>query len=290
MKRILDFIHASYAYRLGLDGRGIGAAVLDTGICAHHDLGSRIMGFYDFVNGINDPYDDNGHGTHISGIIGASADAEYPGVAPQCSLYGYKVLDQNGNGSIDTACRALEKILEENSKHPGTVRVANISVGMTESVPPGAKSRLIHMVEKVWDSGVVVLAAAGNNGPGENTVTSPGISKKIITVGSLDDGSRDRFRRGYSGRGPTDECVVKPEILMPGTNIYSCAGRRYGYVRKSGTSMAVPVLAGAIVLLLQAYPYLTPNQVKIRLFYAARKTGLAKDRKCWGTITMDHLL
>lgn len=290
MERILNIIHASYAYQYGLFGQGIGVAVLDTGISLHQDLAGRIAGFYDYVNRLDAAYDDNGHGTHISGIIGAKNSSLSHGVAPECRLFGFKVLDRNGNGRIEDTCKAVEDIIQINRRKHDTIRIINISVGMTDSVQPKLQQRLLNTVETAWDSGIVVIAAAGNNGPGENTITSPGISKKVITVGSLDDGWKSSGGRGYSGRGPTDECVIKPEILMPGTNIVSCANRKSGYARKSGTSMAVPVLSGVIALLLNAYPSLTPNEVKMRLFYAAKQTNLTDNRKSWGTVTLDNLI
>lgn len=293
MERILNFIHASEAYRQGIFGQGIGVAVLDTGIYPHRDLQGRIVYFRDYVQGKLSPYDDNGHGTHICGIIGGNSQGAHRGVAPGCRLYGFKVLDQRGNGKIGDTCHAVEEILKINAAGKYQIHIINISVGMMETVQPALQKRLLETVEKAWDKGIVVLAAAGNNGPGENTVTSPGISKKIITVGSLDDGAGDSMGNpgsGYSGRGPTAACVVKPEILMPGTNIVSCANRGLGYVRKSGTSMAVPVLTGMIALLLCKYPSMTPNEIKMRLFYAASKEGLKPEQKSWGTITMDRLL
>ena len=293
MKRILKFVQADYAYRRGIYGQGIGVAVLDTGIYPHQDLKARIVFFRDYVNQKNAPYDDNGHGTHIAGIIGGHNQTENHGIAPGCSLYGFKVLDKNGNGKIQDTCRAVEDILKMNVLYAKGIRIINISVGMIESVQPALQKRLLAAVERAWDEGIVVIAAAGNNGPGENTVTSPGISKKIITVGSLDDGADLRSSRrsgGYSGRGPTDDCVVKPEILMPGTNILSCANRPTGYVRKSGTSMAVPVLTGMIALLLSKYPSMTPNEVKMKLFYAASKKELTAGQKAWGTVFLDRLL
>lgn len=293
MERILNFIHASEAYRQGIFGQGIGVAVLDTGIYPHRDLQGRIFLFSDYVQGKTSPYDDNGHGTHICGIIGGNSQGAQHGVAPGCRFYGFKVLDKRGNGKIEDTCRAVEEILRMNEQKNHPIHIINISVGMMEAVQPLLQKRLLETVEKAWDKGIVVLAAAGNNGPGENTVTSPGISKKIITVGSLDDGAKDLSGSrgsGYSGRGPTAACVVKPEILMPGTNILSCANRGSGYVRKSGTSMAVPVLTGIIALLLCKYPSMTPNEVKMRLFYAASKKELKPDQKSWGTITLDNLL
>lgn len=290
MERILKSIRASYAYERGLYGRGIGVAVLDTGIYPHQDLQSKIIYFKDYIKGRKTPCDDNGHGTHISGIIGGKNETDRHGVAPECALFGFKVLDRSGSGLIEDTCRAVEEVMRINRRKPGTVRIINVSVGMTGAARPGLQARLLETVERAWDSGIVVIAAAGNNGPGEHTITSPGISKKIITVGSIDDGWDAGQGRGYSGRGPTEECVVKPEILMPGTNIVSCLNRKTGYTRKSGTSMAVPVLSGMIALLLNAYPYLSPNEVKMRLFYGAYQTECSDNRKCWGTVSMDHLL
>ncbi len=293
MERILNFIHASEAYRQGIFGQGVSIAVLDTGIYPHRDLQGRIFLFRDYVQGKSMPYDDNGHGTHISGIIAGNGEENVHGVAPGCRLCGFKVLDKRGNGKIEDTCRAVEDIIRLNEQKPRSIHMINISVGMTQSVQPALQRRLQETVEKAWDKGIVVLAAAGNNGPGENTVTSPGTSKKVITVGSLDDGAGSPFGKrgsGYSGQGPTEGCVVKPEILMPGTNILSCSNRPFGYTRKSGTSMAAPVLTGIIALLLCKYPSMTPNEVKMRLFYAASKKELKPEQKCWGTVTLERLL
>ncbi len=289
MERILKEINAVYAYERGITGQGIGVAVLDTGIADHPDLRGGVSHFRDYVNDRAELYDDNGHGTHISGIIGARNGTELHGVAPACHILGCKVLDKNGNGKIEHVCRALEDLMKMNRRCGGCVRIINVSVGMTDTVRPGMQTRLLEAVEQAWDSGIVVIAAAGNNGPEEGTITSPGVSRKIITVGSIDDQWNAPGGKGYSGRGPTAECVVKPEILMPGTNILSCSNRKGGYTRKSGTSMAVPVLSGAVALLLAAYPSLKPNEVKMRLFYAARPVGEGKG-KSWGTVRMDALL
>ncbi|MCD8231476.1 MAG: S8 family peptidase [Clostridiales bacterium] len=289
MERILKIVNAEYAYKRGIYGQGIVVAVLDTGIAPHPDLHGKTAVFRDYVNNKGKTYDDNGHGTHIAGIIAANNGTNLHGVAPECKLHVCKVLDQNGNGRIEDICRALEELTEMKRHERGILRIINISVGMTDSVAPGAQQRLLDAVETAWDSGMVVIAAAGNNGPAEHTVTSPGISRKIITVGSIDDGDRSYREKGYSGRGPTDECVVKPEILMPGTNILSCLNRGGGYTKKSGTSMAAPVLTGMIALLLCAYPSLSPNEVKMRLFYAAKPVGGAEERG-WGTVSMESLL
>lgn len=291
MEKILKYIHASAAYRQGIFGQGILVAVLDTGIYPHPDLSGKIVGFQDYVNQRSHPYDDNGHGTHISGIIGAGGKGVIHGVAPGCYLWNGKVLDKNGNGKIQDVCQAVEDIMNYNQQHTQKIRVINISVGMLEQVQPELQKRLISSVERAWDEGIVVLAAAGNNGPGENTVTSPGISRKIITVGSLEVCSESKQEPSvYSGRGPTETCVVKPEILMPGTDIISCGTRPGTYVRKSGTSMAVPIMSGMIALLLCKYPSMTPNEVKLQLYRSADRSGFEQIFKCWGTVDVRKLL
>ena len=146
----------------------------------------------------------------------------------------------------------------------------------------------------MWDAGLIVVAAAGNEGPGRGTITIPGTSKKIITVGAYDDYSYSAMRKRnmsyYSGRGPTSGCIVKPEIVEPGNSIVSCSANRAGYSAKSGTSMATPVLSGIIALLLERYPYMTNKEVKMRLYERAVDLGLPKSRQGWGRIEIDKLI
>ncbi len=296
MKRVLDMIHAEYAQKRGLYGSGVGAAILDTGVYVHHDFDSRIRGFYDYVNERQFPYDDNGHGTHICGIIGGNGmgirgGRNILGVAPKANLYVYKILDKTGGGKIETTTKAIYDLIERNRDMK--VRVMNISAGMTDHVEERACSKLIRAVEDAWDAGIVVVTAAGNNGPKTGSITVPGVSKKVITVGSLDDEDVrqvPRMEAGYSGRGPSEECVVKPEVLAPGTGILSCSSKGNGYTIKSGTSMAAPVVAGMIVLLLEEYPFLTPRDVKLRLFERAVEMPGLGYRQGWGVLFVDRLL
>ena len=136
------------------------------------------------------------------------------------------------------------------------------------------------------------MAAAGNEGPAEHSITIPGTSKKIITVGAYDDernGSR-RTKAYFSGRGPTDCCIMKPEIVEPGNGIISCSTSRNGYSMKSGTSMATPVLSGILALLLEKYPDMTNKDVKLRLYRRAVDLGLPKSRQGWGMIDIKGFL
>lgn len=291
MNRVLKQLHASYAYEQGIYGSGVPIAIFDTGIYPHPAFQDRIHSFYDFVGKNENCYDDNGHGTHISGIVGGySPKQKFQGVAPGCSFYIYKVLNAMGNGKIDTLIEAIQHFLREQVRNK--IRIINISVGISQNLQEKQQQRLIEIIEEVWQAGVVVVAAAGNNGPLEQSVTCPGISKKIITVGSLDDRSNIlgySLRKGYSGRGPTQECVVKPEILAPGTGIRSCGNRGVrSFAIKSGTSMAAPVVTGMLALLLERYPEMTPNQIKRRLYDTC--IPIPDNPGCWGYLSVPRLL
>lgn len=295
MDQAKEWIRCDGAYRLGLTGKGVGVAVLDTGIFPHRDFEDRVTAFTDMVRRRKEPYDDNGHGTHIAGIIGGAgieSGGRYHGVAPGCSLICLKVLDQKGNGYASDVLGGL-KWIRDHREELG-IRVVNISVGSFSRRGMSENSALVKGVDAAWDAGLVVVVAAGNNGPGQRTITTPGISRKVITVGCSDDykevdvaGSR---MIDYSGRGPTDACILKPDIVAPGSNIISCANRRGGYTRKSGTSMSTPLVSGAIALLLEKYPDMTNRDVKLRLRERAVDLGLPRNQQGWGLLDVERLV
>lgn len=269
----------------------VGVAVVDTGIYKHRDFADRIIAFTDFVNGKRIPYDDSGHGTHVSGIIagdGTASRGKYRGIAPQAALIAVKVLDNSGNGRIENVLSGLEWIL--NNKDAYNIRVVNISFGTTSENSEKEEQMLIEMVENLWDSGVVVVAAAGNSGPEENSITAPGISKKIITVGAYDDtkfaDSKGHRVRYYSGRGPTRDCIVKPEVVVTGSNIVACSNRKDAYALKSGTSMSAPIVSGAVARFLQNEQNYTPKQVKIRLMKCCEKINIPENQQGWGLLNI----
>lgn len=276
----------------------IGVAVIDTGIYRHRDFDNRIIGFVDFVNNKKRPYDDSGHGTHVSGIIagsGIASNGKYRGIARQACIIAVKVLDKNGNGKIDDVIQGLKWVYDNGKKY--NVRVVNISFGTTEKLSLSEDSELIVMVEKLWESGFIVVAAAGNSGPDKNSVTAPGISRKIITVGAYDDysymktnkkyydKSKNNMIKYYSGRGPTSCCIVKPELVVAGSNMIACSNKKDTYSVKSGTSMAAPIVSGAIARYLKDNnKNISPKDIKKRLKQYCHKIDVPDNQQGWGVL------
>ena len=297
MNRVRTLIDANRSYENGIRGQGIGVAVLDTGISPHPDFGNRIIGFKDILAGHQKHYDDCSHGTHVCGILGGSGLAsrgKYRGIAPECNIVHIKVLDKRGNGNKNDVLRGIAWVLRNRVKYG--LRILNISVGtVKESVK--RDMQLVEAVEQAWDAGLVVIVAAGNMGPDPMSITVPGNSKKVITVGASDGCNKNVMRgvkHGYSGRGPTAECVFKPDIVAPGSMITSCnfqfENNRTFYTVKSGTSMATPIVSGGIALLLSQQPELSNVEVKMKLRASAVDVGLPKHQQGWGEMNLRRLL
>ena len=269
-------------------GKGIGVCILDTGIYDHIDFAGRIWAFYDFLSYKRLPYDDNGHGTHVAGLLagnGTASMGKYRGAAPGCGIISLKVLDRYGNGSQEDVLRAFRWIREYRQQY--RIRVVNISVGTTCNSKKD-HTELIEKVEQLWDEGMVVVAAAGNQGPRPGSITAPGNSRKVITVGSSD---MLEGRSGISGRGPTRECVCKPDIVAPGNQIMSCIpGKPYSYGIKSGTSMSTPLVSGAIACALEKDPTLTNVDIKTMLMNSAEDMGRPRNQQGWGRFNRQKFL
>lgn len=235
--------------------------------------------------------------SHVAGIIagdGTLSGGRIQGMAPQASLVAVRVLDRQGKGKLASMLEGI-RWLQENYRRYG-VKIVNISVGSVKK--QRENSQLVQAVEKLWDSGLVVCSAAGNEGMQQNNITSPGISRKIITVGSSDDGEMideaGNRHRNYSGRGPTVACICKPEIVAPGTNILSANAMTdpadRPYTIKSGTSMSTPMVSGAVALLLERYPKMTNKNVKLKLWKSAKSLGLPRSHQGWGLLDLARLL
>jgi len=259
----------------GFKGTGIKVAVVDTGIDpTHPDFAGRIIATKSFIGG-DSAVDDNGHGTHVAGIVlgsGAKSNGKYVGVAPEAHLYAAKVLDARGGGSMSGVMAGIEwAVLEQK------VQIINLSLGSDTSCD-GTDALSTLCDEAVQQAGVVMCVAAGNAGPASGTVGSPGCARYVITVGAITDSDQIA---SFSSRGPTADGRVKPDLVYPGVNIVApqAAGTSMGrvvepgYVSADGTSMATPHAAGVSALMLQANPELTAEQVKNQMVASAVNLG-----------------
>lgn len=255
-------------YKTGVEhARSIGVAVIDTGVTLHEDLlhpYNRVIAFHDFIGNRTTPYDDDGHGTHVTGIIAGCGfvDLERCGIAPYANIIAIKALDNEGNGNASDILAGMQWSLDHRKHY--NIRVINLSLGIT----PDSfymDDPLVKGVEAAVRAGLTVVAAAGNNGPTECTISSPGISPYAITVGaalvSKSDGTISVAP--FSSRGPTGAGLTKPDFLAPGVDIFSLDSKNpRGYVAQSGTSMATPFVSGAAANLYGQWPDLTPPQIK----------------------------
>lgn len=279
MMRAKKIVHYQCEGTRRWQGRGITVVVMDTGMVLHPELQGRAVLFRDFVNGRQEFYDDNGHGTHVCGVIGGKRI----GMAPRCNLIALKVLDERGNGDAIYSMKGFRWILENQERF--NIRIVNISMGMKPGANRFGEERILRGVEMLWDMGIVVVAAAGNLGPAEGSITIPGRSRKIITVGSPDI--------VRSGRGSLRLNMYKPELVVPGANILSCnADYREGnlYLRKSGTSMSTPIVSGAAALLLSKEPNLTNEDVKRRLKASCDDLGMPSIWQGSGLLNIQKLM
>lgn len=263
----------------GLDGRGVGVALIDSGLAATVDFGARVLGFYDFTDGGSPavPSDGYGHGTHVAGLIGGSGAAAggiHAGIAPGVNLIVLKALDANGQGYTSDVINAIDFAVANRATLG--IHIINLSLGHP-IYEPAESDPLVQAVERAVAAGIVVVAAAGNYGInresgliGYTGITSPGNAPSALTVGALM--SRNTVTRlddrvaPYSSRGPTwYDRFVKPDVVAPGDKLVGpshAAAHLYTqhpslreaneYLRLSGTSMAAAVTTGAVALLLQA--------------------------------------
>ncbi len=225
------------------------------------------------------------------------------GIAPEANIVGIKVLDSEGCGNSADVLAGIQWMLDNKDLY--NIRIGNLSVGTKEI---SSKDPLVKAVEAAWDAGIVMVIAAGNNGPKPRTVTSPGVSKKIITVGASDDNKIVQIWgdsiENFSGRGPTLECIIKPDVVAPGADIISCLTDSIpvdniknkaktvesSYLKMSGTSMSTPIVSGAIAILLSKYPELTPDEVKLKIKNTAVNLNYPQNQQGWGLIDIPNLV
>lgn len=288
MNRVKQIVHAKEVYKNGYTGKGVRIALLDTGAFLHENITEQIVFFKDYIRSQEKCYDDNGHGTHIAGILCGNclnSENKVSGMAPNAELLVFKILDSSGNGSTHKVLEALDWILKNHKKW--NIKLLNFSMGYRQNANPLLQKKLIEKLEQLWDAGVTVITAAGNNGPEENSITVPGVSRKVITVGSSDDFLSEKG--GFGGRGPTSCCIMKPEVLAPGNDILSLSNKQGRYERKSGTSMSAPIVCGALALALEKNPALKPVELKLLLYDSVDRIN-RKNVNVWGILNVDNLI
>ncbi|MFN7917289.1 MAG: S8 family serine peptidase [Vicinamibacterales bacterium] len=296
-----DQVWAGTQTMRGVTGRGVGVAVIDSGMDARHPaLAGRIVATKDFIGG--DGSDAYGHGTHVAGLIagaaGRTADtADYIGVAPAARLINLRVLDGTGAGRMSDVIEAIDWAIDNQRAY--NIRVINLSLG-APVLQSYKDDPLCEAVERAVSNGLIVVAAAGNFGQTKDGktifggITSPGNDPAAITVGAVDQHGTakrsDDTLAPYSSHGPTlFDMVIKPDLVAPGTKLVSAeaAGSylatRYpekhvagaanaGYISLSGTSMAAAVTSGAVALLVDSKPRLKPIPARLLLQLASTQT------------------
>jgi len=257
----------------GDEGTGRKIIVLDTGYnYVHPELSSSYLGGEDFVNGDNDPMDDNGHGSHVAGLI--TADGAYSaakGVAPGTGIIAGKVLDSSGSGYFSDIVAAMYWAIDGPDGILGTVDDFNadaISMSLGTSPPYTYKGTCDSVIPSVTaaikyarDNGVLVVVAAGNSG--KSGISLPGCISYSTTVGAVD--SSDKIA-SFSGRGKA------VDIVAPGVSLVS-AWIGTNYAIASGTSMATPVVSGTVALIKFNHPNYSPSEVESALLGTAKDLG-----------------
>lgn len=269
---------ADHFHRLGITGKNITIAFMDSGLAPHREIEhDRILAFCDLTFGKNEIYDDYSHGTHVTGIAAAGSI----GIAPECNLVILKVLDNHGNSNTDLFIDGIKWILDHRLLY--NIKILNISIGGNSEELKQTDNRLNKWISKLWASGVVVCCSAGNNGPIPGSISAPGNCPEVITVGSYDG-------KHFSSAGPLLPYITKPELVAPGYNIVSLKPYS-GYSVKSGTSMSVPFISGICALLLQVKPGLTNCQIKTRLMASAYNVPfLPYNMQGAGIVNLNRLL
>lgn len=267
----LTQIGAPIAWRNGDEGDGVRVAVLDTGVeAAHPDLRGQVVAVRNFTGEPGGVTDKFGHGTFVAAEIagtGRASGGERRGVAFGARLVIGKVLGNDGTG--------LESWLMAGMEWAAT-RAKVISMSLGGLLPSDGTDPLSQAVNRLTAAHhVLFVIAAGNSGPADETVTSPGAAADALTVGAVDGSGRLAY---FSSRGPeVGTFAIKPEIVAPGVNIAGAraSGTTMGtplsawYVIDSGTSMATPLVAGSAAILAALHPTWDPAQLKADLVATA---------------------
>lgn len=280
-----DVVRATKTWGTGDTGSGPTVALIDTGVDETGDLAGQVKRAVDFTSDA-DNVDHYGHGTFVAGLIagtGAHSAGAVTGVAPGSKLVSLKISGADGATDVTLVLEALEWVKDYAATY--NIRIVNLSLGFASqqsySVDP-----LDYAVEKLWSSGVTVVTAAGNGGLA-GLILAPGNDPYVVTVGSINDrttvNNNDDYLATFSAVGPTSDRLAKPDVLAPGRSVVSTRSPGStvdvanptseigdSYAKGSGTSFSTGIVSGVAALILSRSPWLTPDQVKMRLIANAR--------------------
>ncbi len=287
-----------------LQGQGMTVAVVDSGMIKNRDIGGRLLVTANFNPGYHRAADRYGHGTFVAGIVagnGKHSDGQYIGIAPKTNLINVRVSDDQGMATESDVVAALQWLYENKSRY--NIRVVNLSLNSSVAQSYHT-SPLDAAVEILWFNGIVVVVSAGNNGTA--ALYPPANDPFVITVGATNDmgtvGLSDDIVAPFSAYGLTESGFAKPDLVAPGTNIVALLPENNrltmsmnhpknrvddNYFHMSGTSMSAPMVSGAVALLLQDEPNLTPDQVKYRLMATANSNWPGYEATKAGAGTLD---
>lgn len=304
-----DILGVGYAKLFNLTGKGVGIGIIDTGVYLHSDLTTErrsIRFFSDLVGNFDKPYDDNGHGTFISGLIASSgklSDGLYRGIAPEANLSVIKAFDASGNGFLSDIIKAIDIILS--IKDLENIRILCLPFEIS-CIDKLKINPLEIIIKKAIASNITVVAPSGNHGPMPYTIYCPGNIKEVLTVGGTDTLSnniRNYKTSGFSGRGPTINGSPKPDMTAPCMSVTSLAtdnlyypgikkldNLKNPYISMSGTSIACGFICGFAALLLEKNPNLLPVDLKSMLCLSTTSIGESKYSQGYGFFTFDKLV
>ncbi|MGG4146363.1 S8 family serine peptidase [Paenibacillus algorifonticola] len=244
-------------------------AVIDTGIARHENLDESLLLFKDFINHNPEPYDDNGHGTEVSGIIsgnGIGVAKKYSGVVPGQKLIVLKAFDNDGNGDLFALSDSIDWIIE--NKQAYKIKLVCMSFGFDVS-PIFNNSVMENLIERLHQNGIIIITSAGNNGEENGEITIPGTYSGVLTVGSLN--YQPLIDKNISSAEISDfsstkingvSSSIKPELYAPGEQIITTsAEQKNAYTVVSGTSYSAALVCGQIAWIMNHYPHLTSEEI-----------------------------
>ena len=268
LKKETNFLNIKKLTENKFFGQNQTICFIDTGIYPHLDFllpENKIIKFIDLVNNKSQPYDDNGHGTFVSGICCGNGilNSSYCGLAKKAKIICIKALNINGTSNSNLILDAMEWIYQNHKAYNISVVCMSFGADCLDKTDPLSKG-----AEILWKAGITIVAAAGNSGPNPNTIKSPGNNPNIITVGALDI---DNMKiPEFSSRGPTIY-GSKPDLLAPAVDIVSCNNKFLPYTNMSGTSVATPIIAGICAIIKSKYPKIKNYEIKKFLLSNCKK-------------------